>query len=297
VDPARIAATFVEMADTMINDFDTLDLLHLLTRRCVELLDADAAGILLASPAGRLQVAASTSRGARAVDLFQMQDEQGPGLDCYYTATPVAVENLAAVGSRWPKFAAEATHHGFTSVVALPMRLRGDVIGVLSLLAATGTALASEAETRVAQAMADACTLAILQSRGTEERRVAAEQLNHALQSRVVIEQGKGVLVTRLQVSEDEAFEMLRRRARATRRRLTEVADELRRRSPDSDWESYRIAKPSAVRHDDAELVADPTAADPRAASNGTEHGGRAEERALAPRVGDGRGQRRKPEP
>jgi GAF domain-containing protein len=253
LETGRVAEAFVELVDTLVQPYDVVDTLHLLTAKCVELLDFDAAGILLASPAGQLTVVASTSRGARALDLLQMQDEQGPGLECYYAATPVAVERLDEVESRWPKFAREATAHGFTSVVALPMRLRGEVIGVLNMLARSGTARPSEAEARVAQAMADAATIAILQYRLTEEWRVASKQLNRALESRVLVEQAKGVLVTRLQVSDEEAFELLRRRARATRRRLTEVAEELCRSGPRTDWEGYRRAQPGAELPDDDE--------------------------------------------
>ena len=253
VDTERIAETFVVLADTLVDVFAVLDLLHTLTTRCVGLLDVDAAAIILASPSGRLRAAVSTSQRARALDVLQTQDEKGPALECYFTAAPVVVEGLGEMESRWPEFAAQAARHGFNSVVALPMRLRENVIGVLSLLADAGTAPTSGPEMRVAQAMADAATIAILQYRLTEKRRVVSEQLERALDSRVVVEQGKGVLVTRLQVSEDEAFEMLRQRARDTRRRLTEVADEVRRRGPDADWEAYRHPqqRPGAG-HDDA---------------------------------------------
>jgi hypothetical protein len=139
VDTERVAETFVELVDTLADNFDVWDLLHLLTERCVDLLEVDAAGSLLASPAGSLRVAASTSRSARALDLFQTHDEEGPGLECFYSATPVAVERLDEVASRWPKFVKEAAGEGFTWVTALPMRRRDEVIGVLSLLGAADT--------------------------------------------------------------------------------------------------------------------------------------------------------------
>lgn len=243
MDTEKIAETFVELADTLVDPFDVLDLLHLLTSRCVELLDVDEAGILLADPAGNLRGTVATSQGARLLGRFQVDERAGPVLECHRTGAAVTADSLDEAKSRWPGFAKEATRRGFTSVLALPMRLRGDTIGVLCLLSESGTLPVSPRETRIAQAMADAATIAILQYQLTEERRVTSEQLERALDSRVVIEQGKGVLASRLQVSEDEAFELLRQRARSTRRRLTEVADEVRRRGPGTDWAEYRHAR------------------------------------------------------
>jgi GAF domain-containing protein len=209
----------------------------------------DAAGILLANREGGLGLAATTSEDAQLLDLFQVQQDAGPGLECYHTGSAVAVKNLAEAGTRWPLFAQEAIGHGFTSAVALPMRLRKDVIGVLTLLAAAGTAPVSRPQARVARALANAATIAILQQRLSEDRRVLNEQLQMALDSRVAVEQGKGVLVTRLQVSADEAFQMLRRRARATRRQLSEVAEEVRRRGPGTNWDDYRNPTPRDISH------------------------------------------------
>lgn len=244
MDVVRVGETFVELADTLVDAFDVFDQMHLLATRCVELLEADAAGVLLVDREGRLRVAAETTQDAQFLDLFQMQDAKGPGLDCFVTGTAVTVEDLHEARSRWPQFAQEAARHGFASVAALPLRLRGEVIGVLNLLTEAGCEPLSWAQTRVAQALADAATIAILQHRLSEDRRVLNDQLQHALSSRVVVEQGKGVLVTRLRVSADEAFDMLRGRARATRRQLSDVAEEIRRRPPDADWEDYRNSWP-----------------------------------------------------
>lgn len=247
MDTERVAETFVELADTMVDAFDVLDLMHVLATRCQELLEVDAAGILLAKREGGLGLAATTSEDAQLLDLFQVQQDAGPGLECYHIGSAVVVENLAEVGTRWPQFAREAVGHGFTSAVALPMRLRNDVIGVLTLFAAAGTAPVSGPQARVAQALANAATIAILQHRLSEDRRVLNEQLQTALDSRVVVEQGKGVLVTRLQVSANEAFQMLRQRARATRRQLSEVAEEVRRRGPGTNWDDYRNPVPRNI--------------------------------------------------
>jgi GAF domain-containing protein len=244
MDTVRIVETFVELADSLVDSFDVFDQMHLLVTRCVELLDVGAAGALLVDGEGRLRVAAETSPDARLLDLFQMQDEMGPSLDCYNTATAVAVDIGEEARARWPRFASEAADHGFTSVVALPLRLRGEAIGVLNLLIAAENAPLSGPQTRIAQGLADAVTIAILQHRLSEDRRVLNQQLQHALNSRVVVEQGKGVLSTRLRVSTEEAFEMMRRRARATSRRISDVADEIRRHGPNTDWEDYRNDRP-----------------------------------------------------
>jgi len=244
VDVEKLAETFVELADTLVDAFDVLDLLHVLSSRCVDLLDVDAAGILLAEPAGRLRVTVATSQDARLLDRFQLRVAQGPAVECFRGGAPVIVERLEAADHRWPRFAKEASGRGYTSVAALPMRLRDEVIGVLTLFSSSRTAPVSGSETRVAQAMANSASIAIIQYRLTEERRVLSEQLERALESRVMIEQAKGVLASRLQVSEDEAFRLLRQRARASRRLLTDVADEVRNGVPDTDWDAYRSAGP-----------------------------------------------------
>jgi GAF domain-containing protein len=135
VDAERIAETFVELADTLVDAFDVLDLLHTLTSRCVELLDVDEAAMLLADSAGRLRGTVATSQGARLLDRFQMEHREGPWLECYRTGAAVAIERIDEAGTLWPEFATEATSRGFTSLLALPMRLRQDTIGVLNLLA------------------------------------------------------------------------------------------------------------------------------------------------------------------
>src|SRR4051794_36598774 len=153
MDSQRLSATFVELADTLVGDFDALDFLHLLTTRCTQLLDVTAAGVLLADPAGDLRVMAASSEQVRLLELFQLQNDQGPCLDCYRSGYPINLPDLAAVEARWPRFAAQAQRGGFATVVALPMRLRRDILGALNVF---GTSPGLDpAQIQIAQALAD----------------------------------------------------------------------------------------------------------------------------------------------
>ena len=220
---ARLAQTFVELADTLVNDFDVVDFLHLLARRCIELLDVAEAGLLLADPAGTLQVMASSSERARLLELFQLQNEEGPCLDSYRSGQGVMSEDLDAAVERWPRFVAEARAAGFRSVCALPLRLRSDVIGALNLFR-TSPGCLSAADILTGQAMADVATIGMLQERTIRQAQVTVDHLQGALTSRVVIEQAKGLLSERAGVDMGEAFEWLRRYARNHNRHLSEVA-------------------------------------------------------------------------
>ena len=218
-----LAATFVELADTLVADFDVVDFLHGLADRAVQLLDVDAAGLMLTDQRGSLRVIASSSEQARLVELFQLQHDQGPCLECFQTGVPVAEPDLAAASRRWPSFAPAAMEAGFASVQALPMRLRDEVIGAMNLFTQTPGRL-DETGLRVGQALADVATIGLLQERNLRHQEVLAEQLQGALNSRVVIEQAKGVLAERLSLDMGQAFEQLRGQARLQNRRLTELA-------------------------------------------------------------------------
>ncbi|HYR64285.1 MAG TPA: GAF and ANTAR domain-containing protein [Actinomycetota bacterium] len=222
----RLAKTLVELADTLVADFDIVDFLHTLAQRCVELIDAAEAGLMLADQRGGLRMVASSSERARLLELFEIQNEQGPCLDCFKTGQPVSEEDLEAHPDRWPLFAAEAKTAGFRSVHALPMRCRSQVIGALNLFRTESGPL-DDAAVHTGQAMADIATIGILQERAVREARVLAEQLQSALNSRVVIEQAKGVLAERASVNVDDAFQMLRTYARNNNRRLHEVAEDV----------------------------------------------------------------------
>ena len=221
---AVLARTLVELADTLVDDFDVVDLLIRLADRCVEVLDVQAAGIMLAAPDGQLRVMASSSEAMRVLELFEIQAQEGPCLDTYRTRSPVVNQDLAAVNGSWPRFAAEALAAGFQSVHALPMRLRGSVIGALNLFRAGPGKLGPE-DIDVAQAFADVATIAILQHRAAEEAQVINEQLTHALNSRIVIEQAKGMTAERLGLDMERSFTALRNHARNHNLRLADVAN------------------------------------------------------------------------
>jgi len=223
MDGELLSDTFVELTDTMVAGFDVIEFLHVLTDRSVQLLDVEAAGLLLADPRGELRVVAASSEAARLIELFQLQNDQGPCLDCYRSGLPVHAADLAAEAGRWPRFAPAAQQAGFTAVQALPMRLREQVIGALNLFRA-GPGAFDTADVRVGQALADVATIGLLHERSMRRSETLNEQLQTALNSRVVIEQAKGKLAERLGVDMDQAFSWLRDAARARNRRLSELA-------------------------------------------------------------------------
>jgi GAF domain-containing protein len=218
----QLADVFVEMADTLVDDFDVIDFLHVLTQRCVQLLGVSAAGLLLTDGQDSLQVVAASSERTRLLELFQLQTDQGPCVDCFRTGRPVSVADLPAAG-RWPRFTAAAADVGFGAVHALPMRLRTEVIGALNLFDADPGPL-DEEKLRVGQALADVATIGLLQQRAIHRSGVLTEQLQTALNSRVLIEQAKGIVAERLHLDVDDAFTLLRSGARNHNRRLSDLA-------------------------------------------------------------------------
>jgi GAF domain-containing protein len=218
-----LARVFVELADTLIDDFDAVDFLQVLTDRCVELLDVDAAGLMLADQRGDLQLLASTMNRARLLELFEPQVEEGPCPECFSTGRPVVNVDLADAQGRWPHFAPAAVEAGFGGMHALPMRLRRQVIGALDLFTDRPDHLDDET-VAVAQAMADVATIGLLHERNLSEQAAIAEQLQTALNSRVLIEQAKGVLASRADLNVDEAFTRMRAHARRNGVTLTGVA-------------------------------------------------------------------------
>ncbi len=220
---AVLVHTLVELADSLVEDFDVVDLLSLLAARCVEVLGVSAAGVMLVAPEGDLRVIASSSEAMRVVELFELQSQEGPCLDCYGTGEPVLNEDLRTVQTRWPRFATVALDAGFRTAHALPMRLRGSVVGALNLFSTDAGALAEE-DIVAGQALAAVATIAILQQRVVSEARIVNDQLDHALSSRVVIEQAKGVLAERSGLTMEAAFEVMRQYARNHNVRLADVA-------------------------------------------------------------------------
>ena len=222
----QLVETFVEVADTLVDDFDVIDLLLTLAGRCVRLLDVDAAGIMLIDQRGHLHAAAASTESARLVELFELQSDAGPCVDCCRTGIPVVNADLEANAERWPRFAEAARESGFVAVHALPLRLRHTVIGALNLFSA-GSRELTEDDVRVGQGLADVATIGILAQRSLHQAELLAEQLQSALNSRIVIEQAKGVLAERRQISVDEAFTLLREHARRHNLRLSDVAREV----------------------------------------------------------------------
>jgi GAF domain-containing protein len=218
-----LARTLVELADTLVDDFDVVELLTLLTDRCVEVLDVAAAGIMLVAPDGNLRVIASSSEAMRMLELFELQSQEGPCLDCYRTGQPIVNQDLATGNSGWPRFAAEALDAGFHSVHALPMRLRGSVIGAINLFHIEAGEM-RQADIDIAQAFADVATITILQHRAALAGQVVNEQLQNALNSRVVIEQAKGIVSEKEALTMEQAFSTLRNHARKHNLRLVDVA-------------------------------------------------------------------------
>jgi GAF domain-containing protein len=224
----RLAQTFVELADTLVGGFDLMEFLHMLTERCVELLEVDAAGLLLADGRGALQLVAASTEQARLAELFQIQNDEGPCLDSYRTGLPVIIADIAAAdaAARWPRFAAAAVDMGFANVHAIPMRLRDQVIGTLNLFGSAPDGL-DPAVARVARALVDVATIGILQERATREQELVAGQLQVALNSRVIIEQAKGILSERLRMTPGQAFITLRHYSRDNNRPLTQLAGDV----------------------------------------------------------------------
>jgi GAF domain-containing protein len=222
----RIVETFVELADTMVDDFDVIEFLHRVVDRCVELLDCAEAGLLLADAAGALRVMASSSERAEALELLQSQNDEGPCFDCFHAGAVVFSEDIAEDVRRWPTFAPAAIERGFHSVQAVPMRVRGETVGALNLFRADAGRLA-EPDVPLSQGLADLAAVALMQERVVRESRGVVAQLQGALRSRVVIEQAKGVLAERADIGVDAAFVRLRAYARHHNRRLSDVAHEL----------------------------------------------------------------------
>jgi GAF domain-containing protein len=219
----ELANTFVMLADSLVEDYDIVDLLDRLAAACVRLLDVAAAGLLLKDQQGYLAVVASSSEETRLLEIFQLQNDQGPCLDCVRTGAAVVSGDLDADRVRWPLFASFALEAGFRSVAALPLRLREQTIGGLNLFGGRAGPVSPE-DQRLAQALADVATIGILQQRSAQRSSMLAEHLQRALNSRVVIEQAKGVLAERNGMSMEAAFGSLRLYSRDHNIKLTNLA-------------------------------------------------------------------------
>jgi GAF domain-containing protein len=225
-----LIATLVELADNLVDDYDIIDVLTVLTHRSVEAVDVDAAGVMLASPAGELQFVASSSESMRVLELFQLQTNEGPCVDCYRDGMAITNHALRESDGRWPLFTPRALALGFRSVHSLPMRLRGRTIGALNLFR-THQGTLTEEDAAMAQGLADVATIAILQHRSTLDASVLNAQLNNALNSRIIIEQAKGMVRQATSCGMDEAFNRLRTHARNHNEGLTDLATRITKNS------------------------------------------------------------------
>jgi transcriptional regulator with GAF, ATPase, and Fis domain len=226
VSAERLSKIFVEVADTLVDDFDLLDFLHMLTVRTAGLVGATAVGLLLADQRGHLRFMAASNERARLLEIFQVQVSEGPCFDAYRTAEPVINADLEQAARRWPEFTPQAIAAGFRSVHAFPMRVRREVIGALNVFSNTAGEL-DNADVQIVQALTDVAAIALLQERAVRRGEMLSEQLQGALNSRIVIEQAKGAIAQRHGISIDSAFTALRGYARRRNRKLTEVAQEL----------------------------------------------------------------------
>lgn len=223
---SRLVQAFVELSDTLVDDYDVAEVLHRLTAYCVDLLGATAAGILLSDQRGNLHVLASSSEHVQLLELFQQQANEGPCLDAFRGHEMVLVPDLAGEILRWPRFAPKAVNDGFGAVHAIPLRLRHETIGALNLFSTEPGPL-GEVDLLVAQALADTATIGILQERTIQRGEVLTEQLQTALNNRIIIEQAKGVLAHASGIEVQEAFEVLRGYGRSHNSRLSGIAHQL----------------------------------------------------------------------
>jgi transcriptional regulator with GAF, ATPase, and Fis domain len=237
----RLTEVFVEIADSLIDDFDVIDFLQKLSVRCVELIDVAAVGILLADAHDELQLIAASDEHTRLLELFALQHDQGPCLDCYRSGSPLINIDLTdgQATSDWPQFAERARAAGFTITNAIPLRLRDQNIGAVNLFQTDPARLSAE-DTTLAQALADVATIAILQQRTLDHSELERGQLQYALTSRIILEQVKGILAERWQVSLDDAFTAFRHYARANHLQLAKLARDISEGTFDTD----RIPRP-----------------------------------------------------
>jgi GAF domain-containing protein len=224
VSAERLATIFVEIADTLVDEFDLLEFLNMLTERAAGLVGAAAVGLMLADQRGRLEFMAGSDENVRLVELFQLQNQEGPCLEAFQAGAPVINVDLGAAAGQWPQFAPRATAAGFRSVHAFPLRLREQVIGALNVFGNTTGGDLAERDVPIIQSLADVATIALLQERAIRRGEELTEQLQGALNSRIVIEQAKGVIAQVRGVTVDEAFAVIRAYARSHNHRLVDLS-------------------------------------------------------------------------
>ncbi|MFC7341996.1 GAF and ANTAR domain-containing protein [Saccharopolyspora griseoalba] len=244
----RLAETFVALSDTLVEDFDVLDFLSLLTERAAELLDVTAAGVIVSDQRGGWHPTAASSEDARLLELFAIQAREGPCQDCIRSSDAITSADLEAERARWPSFTESAVAAGFRAAAAVPMRLRRETIGALTLLNRNPVGI-GEADAALGQAFADVATVGILHQRASARKETLSEQLQATLHHRVVIEQAKGVLAESGDLSMQQAFELLRDYARENGQGLTELARSVADRTirPSALLASHRVQQTSSA--------------------------------------------------
>lgn len=223
---SELSEYFVEVADTLVDDFDVVDFLNALTAKAAVVSGAAAVGLVLSDHKKRVRFMAASNESGKLMELIQIQSDAGPCLEALMSGEPVVNADLAHASARWPVFAPRAIEAGFQSVHAFPMKLRDQVIGALNLFGSDDTRFDAQ-EIRIVQALADVATIAILHERNLTQSEALTEQLQSALNSRIVVEQAKGALAQADRITTSEAFDLMRSRARSTRRRLVDVAHEV----------------------------------------------------------------------
>ena len=216
---ASLARAFVELADTLVNDYEVADFLYMLCDRANQVLSVDAVGVLVTDETGALRLSAASTEEMRVLELFEVQQRQGPCYDAFENGNQIAEGDVQAAEDRWPEFVPKALTRGFKSVHAFPLRLRNERIGALNMFRYERGAF-DDRDVQAGQALADVATIGILQERAVREERGRAKQLQHALDSRVLIEQAKGVLAARMGLEMNEAFNLIRRHARDNNTRI-----------------------------------------------------------------------------
>ncbi|MEV0459207.1 GAF and ANTAR domain-containing protein [Catellatospora methionotrophica] len=224
VSAQRLARVFVEIADTLVDEFDLIEFLQLLAERTADLLDASPVGLLLADQHGRLEFMAASDESVKLLELFQVQNREGPCLEAFSTGTPVVNADLGQAADRWPLFAPRAVRAGFRSVHAFPLRLRAERIGAMNVFSTQVGGRLADTDVEIVQALADVASIGLLQERAISRGERLSEQLQGALNSRIVIEQAKGAIAQARGVSVDEAFALIRAYCRSNNLRLGEVA-------------------------------------------------------------------------
>jgi GAF domain-containing protein len=224
ISPERLAEVFVEVADTLVDEFDVIEFLEVVAIRTANLLDDSAVGVLLANHGGNLEFIAASEESVRLLELFQVQQSEGPCLDAFRTGKPVVSADLRKATKRWPQFAPRSVAAGLLSVHAFPLRLRAETIGVLNVFSANVNGHLTGTDSAVVQALADVAAIGLLQERAIKRGELLTEQLQGALNSRVIIEQAKGVVAQACGVTVNQAFEIIRHYSRNHQRRLSEVA-------------------------------------------------------------------------